>query len=66
MSPTLMATMPRARTMPNTVAQLRISADDGALDFVSMLRPWPAAVSLALVICAAVSGAGPGSASRRC
>ena len=53
-----MARMPSARTMPNTVAQSMISAGDAALDLVSTVRPAAAAVSLALLICAAVGGWG--------
>ena len=44
MRPTLMARMPRARTMPKAVAQLKISADDGMLDLVSTVMPLAAAV----------------------
>jgi hypothetical protein len=58
MRPIVMARMPSARTIPKTVAQSRISADAGVLDFVSMVMPAAAAVSLALVICAAVGGCG--------
>ena len=53
-----MARMLSARAIPKTVAQLRISADEGALDLVSMVRPAAAAVSLALLIWAAVGGCG--------
>jgi hypothetical protein len=56
--PTLMARMPSASAMPNTVAQLRISADEGALFLVSMVMPAAAAVSRTCLICAAVGGCG--------
>ena len=56
MRPSVMARMPSASTMPNTVAQLMITATDGMLFLVSMVRPAAAAASLALVICAAVGG----------
>src|SRR5882672_9559553 len=54
----VMARMPSARAIPNTVAQSRISADEGVLDFVSMVMPAAPAVSLASVICVAVGGCG--------
>src|SRR5262249_25872427 len=54
--PTLMARMASARTMPNTVAQLIMVADVGALDLVSTVMPAAPAASLASWICAAVSG----------
>ena len=54
--PTLMARMASARTMPNTVAQSMIVADVGTLDLVSTLMFAAAAASLALWICALVSG----------
>ena len=53
-----MARMPSASTMPNTVAQLMITETDGMLFLVSMVSPAAAAASRALVICAAVGGAG--------
>ena len=53
-----MARMPSASTMPNTVAQSMITPTDGMLFLVSMVRPAAAAASRALVICAAVGGAG--------
>ena len=49
-----MARMPSARTMPNTVAQFRITEVDGMLFLVSMDMSLAAAVTRALVICAAV------------
>src|ERR1039457_52244 len=58
MRPTLMARMASARAIPKTVAQLMISAEEGALDLVSMVRPAAAAGSLALLIWAAVGGWG--------
>src|SRR5215475_518612 len=58
MRPMDMARMPSARAIPKAVAQLRISADVGALDFVSMVMPAAAAVSRAPRICAAVGGCG--------
>jgi hypothetical protein len=36
---TLMVRIPSARAIPNTVAQLMTSDDDGALDLVSKERP---------------------------
>ena len=57
MRPTLMARMPRASAMPNTVAQFTISADVGWLFFDSMLNWLLAARDWALVICAEVIGA---------
>src|SRR5690348_11887343 len=56
--PMLMPRMPRASAIPNTVAQVMISDEDGALDLVSMIRPALAAASRALLICAAVGGCG--------
>ncbi len=56
--PTLMARMPSASRIPKTVAQLMIVDEAGMLFLVSMVRPAAAAVSLALVICAAVGGCG--------
>ena len=53
-----MARMPSASTMPNTVAQSTMTLTDGMLFLVSMVSPAAAAVSLALVICAAVGGLG--------
>jgi hypothetical protein len=57
MRPTLMARMPRASAMPNTVAQFTISADVGSSFFDSMLRLLLAASDWALVICSEVIGA---------
>src|SRR5215831_18025576 len=54
--PTLMARIASARTMPNTVAQLMIVADVGALDLVSTDMFAAPAATWALRICALVSG----------
>ncbi len=54
--PTLMARMASARAMPNTVAQSTIVAEVGMLFLVSMVMFAAAAASLALWICALVSG----------
>ena len=56
MSPMLMARMPRASAMANTVAQFTISCDVGASFFDSMLRLFVAATAWALMIWAEVIG----------
>ncbi len=54
--PTLMARMPSASAMANTVAQLTISDEAGASFLDSMLRSLAAASALAFVIWAEVMG----------
>ena len=53
---TLMANTPRASAIPNTVAQLMMSDEDGASFFDSTVIPDAAATCRASSICAAVNG----------